>query len=167
MFTYKIISNCCNLNYNINLYLIHFTSFSCLRSRSVIKRLSGLKSTPLPPSLTEHKIYFMVECHIVICLTWPHGCKKKLSVSHVRLCIILQALNSLAWVSGVSGGKGERWKQKRERAEGEKRLTHMLLLEPSTPAHPHTHDSIPSNQNQFRSLGCQLSASRVTKARLK
>ena len=28
--------------------------------------------------------------------------------------------NLLAWVSGVSGGKGERWKRKRERAEGEK-----------------------------------------------
>ena len=52
MFTYKIISNCRNLNYNINLYLMHFTSFSCLRSRIVIKRLSGLKSTPLPPFLT-------------------------------------------------------------------------------------------------------------------
>ena len=30
-------------------------------------------------------------------------------------------------------GKGERWKRKRERGEGEKRLTQMLLLEPSTP----------------------------------
>ena len=99
----------------------------------------------------------MVECHIVICLTWPHGCKKKLSVSHVRLRIVLQALNSLAWVSGVSGGKGERWKQKRERAGGEKRLTHMLLLDPSTPTQ---HDSIPSNQNHFRSLGCQLHVSK-------
>ena len=50
-------------------------------------------------------------------------------------------------------GKGERWKGKRERAEGEKRLTQMLLLEPSTPSQ---HDSIPCNQNHFRSLGCQL-----------
>ena len=25
MFTYKTISNCCNLNYNIDLYLIHVT----------------------------------------------------------------------------------------------------------------------------------------------
>ena len=33
----------------------------------------------------------------------------------------------LAWVSGVSGGKGERWKRKRERAEGEKRLTHSVI----------------------------------------
>ena len=40
---------------------------------------------------------------------------------------------ALAWVSGLSGGKGERWKRKRERAEGGKRLTQMLLLEPSTP----------------------------------
>ena len=40
---------------------------------------------------------------------------------------------ALAWVSGVSGGKGERWKRKRERGEEEKRLTQMLLLEPSTP----------------------------------
>ena len=31
-------------------------------------------------------------------------------------------------VSGVSGGKGERWKRKRETAEGEKRLTKMPLL---------------------------------------
>ena len=30
-------------------------------------------------------------------------------------------------------GKGEKWKRKRERGEGEKRLTQMLLLEPSTP----------------------------------
>ena len=47
-------------------------------------------------------------------------------------------------------GKGERWKRKKERAEGEKRLTQMLLLEPSTPTQ---HDPIPSNQNHFRSLG--------------
>ena len=56
-------------------------------------------------------------------------------------------------VSGVSGGKEERWKRKREKAEGAKRLTQMLLLEPSTPTQL---DSIPSNQNLFRSLGCQL-----------
>ena len=54
-------------------------------------------------------------------------------------------------------GKGERWKRKRERAEGEKRLTQILLLEPSTPTQ---HDSIPSNQNHFRSLGCQLHVSK-------
>ena len=63
----------------------------------------------------------------------------------------------LAWVSGVSGGKGERWKRKRERAEGEKRLTQMLLLEPSTSTQ---HDSKPSNQNHIRSLGCQLHVSK-------
>ena len=57
-------------------------------------------------------------------------------------------------------GKGEGWKRKRERAEGEKRLTQMLLLEPSTSTQ---HDSIPSNQNQLRSLGRQLSASRIKK----
>ena len=45
-------------------------------------------------------------------------------------------------------GKGEKWKRKRERGEGEKRLTQMLLLEPSTPTQ---HDSIPSNQNHLRS----------------
>ena len=67
------------------------------------------------------------------------------------------ATRTLAWVSGVSGGKGERWKRKRERAEGEKRLTQMLLLEPSTPTQ---HDSIPSNQNHIRSLGCQLHVSK-------
>ena len=54
-------------------------------------------------------------------------------------------------------GKGERWKRKRERAEGEKRLTQMLLLEPSTPTQ---RDSIPSNQNHFRSLDCQLHVSK-------
>ena len=91
MFTYKIISNCCNLNYNINFYLIHFTSFFCLRSRSVIKRLSGLISTPLPPSLTEHKIHVMVECHLPHMAAWLY---EEGSVSHVRLCIILRALNS-------------------------------------------------------------------------
>ena len=54
-------------------------------------------------------------------------------------------------------GKGERWKRKKERAEGEKRLTQMLLLEPSTPKQ---HDSIPSNQNHIRSLSCQLHVSK-------
>ena len=44
-----------------------------------------------------------------------------------------------------------------ERAEGEKRLTQMLLLEPSTPTQ---HDSILSNQNHFQSLGCQLHVSK-------
>ena len=62
-------------------------------------------------------------------------------------CLALQILNSLSirrfW------RKGERCKRKRERAEGDKRLTQMLLLEPSTPTQ---HDSIPSNQNHFRSL---------------
>ena len=53
--------------------------------------------------------------------------------------------------------KREIWKRKRERAEGEKRLTQMLLLEPSTPTQ---HDSIPSNQNHFRSLVCQLHVSK-------
>ena len=71
--------------------------------------------------------------------------------------IVLYSMKTLAWVSGVSGGKGKRWKRKRERAEGEKRLTQMLLLEPSTPTQ---HDSIPSNQNHFRSLGCQLHVSK-------
>ena len=63
----------------------------------------------------------------------------------------------VAWASGVSGGKGEKWKRKRERAEGKKRVTQMLLLEPSTPTQ---HDSIPSNQNHIRSLGCQLHLSK-------
>ena len=54
-------------------------------------------------------------------------------------------------------GKGEKWKRKRKRGEGKKRLTQMLLLEPSTLAQ---HDSIPSNQNHFRSLGCQLHVSK-------
>ena len=48
-------------------------------------------------------------------------------------------------------------KKEFERAEGEKRLTQMLLLEPSTPTR---HDSIPSNQNHFRSLGCHLHESK-------
>ena len=54
-------------------------------------------------------------------------------------------------------GKGERWERKRERAEGEKRLTQMLLLEPSTPTQ---YDSIPSNQNHSQSLGYQLHVSK-------
>ena len=54
-------------------------------------------------------------------------------------------------------GKGEKWKRKRKRGEGKKRLTQMLLLEPSTLTQ---HDSIPSNQNHFRSLGCQLHVSK-------
>ena len=45
---------------------------------------------------------------------------------------------SLAWVSGVSGENGKDGSEK-GRAEGEKRLTQMLLLEPSTPTQ---HDSI-------------------------
>ena len=69
----------------------------------------------------------------------------------------LLSIFPVAWVSGVSGRKGERWKRKRERAEGEKRLTQMLSLEPSTPKQ---HDSIPSNQNHFPSLGCQLHVSK-------
>ena len=44
---------------------------------------------------------------------------------------------------------------KRERAEGEKGLTQMLLLEPSTPTQ---HNSIPSNH--LRSLSCQLHVSK-------
>ena len=40
--------------------------------------------------------------------------------------------NLLAWVSGVSGGKGERWKRKRERAEGEKP---SFLFSPSPVPH--------------------------------
>ena len=67
--------------------------------------------------------------------------------------IVLYSMKTLAWVSGVSGGKGERWKRKRERAEG----AQMLLLEPSTPT---KHDSKPPNQNHFRSLGCQLHVSK-------
>ena len=75
---------------------------------------------------------------------------------------IAYQITSLLWrmlasVSCVSGRKEERWKRKRERAEGEKRLTQMLLLEPSTPTQ---HDSIPSNQNHFRSLGCQRQVSK-------
>ena len=56
---------------------------------------------------------------------------------------VQQVTTWLAWVSGVSGGKGERWKRKRDRAEGEK---------PS--------NSIPSNQNHMLSLGCQLHVSK-------
>ena len=67
--------------------------------------------------------------------------------------IVLYSMKTLAWVSGVSGGKGERWKLKRERAEG----AQMLLLEPSTPTRD---DSIPPNQNHFRSSGCQLHVSK-------
>ena len=54
-------------------------------------------------------------------------------------------------------GKGERWKRTRERAEGEKRLTQTLLLEPSTPTQ---HDSIPSNQISLPVMGCQLHVSK-------
>ena len=54
-------------------------------------------------------------------------------------------------------GKGEKWKRKRKRGEGKKRLTQMLLLEPSTSTQ---HDSKPSNQNHIRSLGCQLHVSK-------
>ena len=85
---------------------------------------------------------------------WPHKCQ----LTHWFYHRCGARINGyLAWVSGVSRGKGERWKRKRERAEGEKRLTQMLLLEPSTPTQ---HDSIPSNQNHFRSLGCQLHVSK-------
>ena len=63
---------------------------------------------------------------------------------------------NLAWVSGVSGEKGkdgsENWREVKERNAWQ-----MLLLEPSTPTQ---HDSIPSNQNHFRSLGCQLHVSK-------
>ena len=69
--------------------------------------------------------------------------------SHHRAIPCFPVRKGLAWVSGVSGWKGERWKRKRERAEGEKRLTQMFLLEPSTPTQ---HDSITCNQNNFLSL---------------
>ena len=67
----------------------------------------------------------------------------------------LSIIRELAWVSGVSGEKGKDGSEKGR--EVKKRLTQMLLLEPSTPTQ---HDSIPSNQNHFRSLGCQLHVSK-------
>ena len=73
--------------------------------------------------------------------------KKKLPDNHNRASLSIRRF----W------GKGERWKRKKEGAEGEKRLTQMLLLEPSSPTQ---HDSIPSTQNHFRSLGCQLHVSK-------
>ena len=85
---------------------------------------------------------------------------KPLDEFFLTLCRLRQGLGKLhlallfiAWVSGVSGGKEGREKRKRESAKGEKCLTQMLSLEPSTPTQ---HDSIPSNQNHFLSLGCQL-----------
>ena len=55
------------------------------------------------------------------------------------------------------GKRGKMEAKKGETPEAEKRLTQMLLPEPSTPTQ---HDSIPSNQNHFRSLGCQLHVSK-------
>ena len=77
----------------------------------------------------------------------------RVSVGHELAIIISYQICA----SGVSGGKGERWKRKRKTGEGKKRLTQMLLLEPSTPTQ---HDSKPSNQNHIRSLGCQLHVSK-------
>ena len=75
--------------------------------------------------------------------------------------IVLAQKQHRIWLNSLSirrfRGKGERWKRKRERAEQEKRLTQMLLLEHSTPTQQ---DSIPSNQNHFQSLGCQLQVSK-------
>ena len=45
----------------------------------------------------------------------------RLHVSEVSCCFYCSNHHkALAWVLGVSGGKEERWKRKRERAEGEK-----------------------------------------------
>ena len=105
-----------------------------------------------PSTPTQHDSLFFDVCHFLesAATNWTRCVKqgvKALGMSHFPL-------SSLSirrfW------GKGERWKRKRERAE-EKRLTQMLLLEPSTPTQ---HDSIPSNQNHFRSLGCQLHVSK-------
>ena len=48
----------------------------------------------------------------------------------------MPTIRQLAWVSGVSGGKGERWKRKRERAEGEE------LSSPPSPL-PHQKSPLP------------------------
>ena len=53
--------------------------------------------------------------------------------------------------------KGKDGSKKGRELKEIKRLTQMLLLEPSTPTQ---HDSITSNQNHFLSLGCQLHGSK-------
>ena len=69
------------------------------------------------------------------------------------------APQNVAWVSGVSGGKGERWKRKRERAEGDSPDTDAF----TGAFHPHTawFDTIQSKSHPV--IG--LSASPVKKLR--
>ena len=69
--------------------------------------------------------------------------KNKTLISQVNLKIqILEAVIelpfsvALAWVSVVSGGKEERWKRKRERAEGEKLSVLPLPAPPSKISSP-------------------------------
>ena len=76
-------------------------------------QLSRNKSTP-SPSFARTPRQRICQCPVIV------TCEPSLSIRRF-------------W------GKRERWKRKRERAEGEKRLTQMLLLEPSTPTQ---HDSI-------------------------
>ena len=63
----------------------------------------------------------------------------------------------IAWVSGVSGDKGKDGSKKGSEVKERNTWHRCFLLEPSTPTQ---HDSIPSNQNHFRSLGCQLHVSK-------
>ena len=118
----------------------------------IVKEPTRMKPHPTPPAT-----------QLALCLyRLAHGCTfltvgDLFGVAESTAHIIFQDSLSIRrfW------GKGEIWTRKMERGEGKKRLTQMLLLEPSTPTQ---HDSIPSNQNHFRSLGCQLHGQ---KARLK
>ena len=64
---------------------------------------------------------------------------------------------NLAWVSGVSGEKGKDGSDKRRDLK-ERNAWHRCFYWSLPP--PKQHDSIPSNQNHFRSLGCQLHVSK-------
>ena len=66
------------------------------------------------------------------------------------------AKETIAWVSGVSGGKGERSEKGRELKE--RNAWHRCFYWSSST--PTQHDSKPSNQNHIRSLGCQLHVSK-------
>ena len=117
---------------------------------------------PSPPCITVGVwLCVYVRGLITVHLHFNRSIDITISLTFIRLLWVRAACSFPYFFSSLSirrfWGKGGRWKRERKRAEEGKRLTKMLLLEPCIPTH---HDSIPSNQNLFRSLGCQLYVSK-------
>ena len=102
-------------------------------------------------TMSEYRIVFGLISHTGLLLLL-------LAESFLLLPAICGRPILLAWVSGVSGEKGK--------DGGEKERESWRRETPDKDAftgafHPTQHDSIPSNQNLFRSLGCQLHLSKI------